>query len=107
MNLYSMHLINVKALLEREGLMKKRKQVDCWAEVLAFCDDATEYMILSHWWIRQEVDYDEIVELARMDEKKREKICQCDGYQKILDSCRQAKKDGYEWLWVDTCCIDK
>ena len=47
MNLYSMRLINIKALLEREGLMKKRKQVDCWAEVLEFCD-VTEYAILSH-----------------------------------------------------------
>ena len=64
MNLYSMHLINIKALLEREGLMKKRKQVDCWAEVLEFCDDVTEYVILSHRWIRQEVDYDEIVKLS-------------------------------------------
>ncbi|KIM66753.1 hypothetical protein SCLCIDRAFT_62188, partial [Scleroderma citrinum Foug A] len=29
------------------------------------------------------------------------------GYRKILDSCEQARKDGYRWLWVDTCCIDK
>ena len=42
-----------------------------------------------------------------MDKKKREKICQRNGYRKILNSCKQAKKDGYEWLWVDTCCIDK
>ena len=51
--------------------------------------------------------YDEIVELAKMDKEKRDEIRQRDGYRKILDSCKRAEKDGYEWLWVDTCCIDK
>ncbi|KAI5998924.1 hypothetical protein F5J12DRAFT_784772 [Pisolithus orientalis] len=30
-----------------------------------------------------------------------------DGYQKIIKSCKWAKADGYKWLWIDTCCIDK
>ena len=108
MDLHSMRLINVKALLDREVLMKKRKQVGCRAKVLEFCDDeVTKYAILSHRWIGQEVEYDEIVELAKMDEEKKDEICQRDGYRKIIDSCKQANKDGYEWLWVDTCCIDK
>ena len=82
--------------------------MDRRAKVLEFHDDeVTKYVILSHWWIVQEVEYDEIVELAKMDEEMRDEICQHDGYQKILNSCKQAKKDGYEWLWVDTCCIDK
>ncbi|KIM59673.1 hypothetical protein SCLCIDRAFT_57695, partial [Scleroderma citrinum Foug A] len=73
-----------------------------------FCDDeVTKYAILSHRWIGQEVDYDEIVELAKMDEETRVEIRQREGYRKILDSCKQAEKDGYKWLWVDTCCIDK
>ena len=103
-----MHLINVKALLEREGLMTKRKQVDRRAKVLEFCDDeVTKYAILSHRWIGQEVEYDEIVDLAKMGEEERDEIRQRDGYRKILNSCEQAKKDEYEWLWVDTCYIDK
>ena len=103
-----MRLVNVKALLEREELMEKRKRVDFRVKVLDFCDDeVTEYAILSHRWIGQEVDYDEIVELAKMGKEKRDEIRQRDGYRKILDSCEQAKKDGYEWLWVDTCCVDK
>jgi len=40
-------------------------------------------------------------------EAHRSEICQRDGYQKILQSCEQAKKDGYKWLWIDTYCIDK
>jgi len=98
----------VKALLEREELIKTREQVGCRAKVLEFCDDeVTKYAILSHRWIGQEVEHDEIVGLAKMDKEKRDEIRQRDGYRKILDSCKQAKKDGYEWLWVDTCCIDK
>ncbi|KIM59630.1 hypothetical protein SCLCIDRAFT_125796, partial [Scleroderma citrinum Foug A] len=88
--------------------MTKRKRVDCRAKVLEFCDDdVTEYAILSHRWIGQEVEYDEIVELAKMDKERRDKIRQRDGYRKIVESCKQAEKDGYEWLWADTCCIDK
>jgi len=108
MDLYSMRLINVEALLGREELMKKGERLEYRAKVLEFCDDeVTKYAILSHRWIGQEVEYDEIVELAKMDEEKRDEIRQRDGYRKILDSCNQAKKDRYEWLWVDTCCIDK
>ena len=68
----SMRLINVKAFLEREELIGKRKRVDRRAKVLEFSDDrATEYAVLSHRWVGQEVDYDEMVELAKMDRKER------------------------------------
>ena len=69
--------------------------------------EATEYAILSHQWVGQEVDYDEIIELAKMNKGERDEIRQRDGYQKILQSCEQAQKDTCQWLWVDTCCIDK
>ena len=70
-------------------------------------DEATDYAILSHRWTEQEVDYDEMDDLARMDQEDRDKIRRRLGYKKIINSCEQAKKDKYEWLWVDTCCIDK
>ncbi|KIM61030.1 hypothetical protein SCLCIDRAFT_60362, partial [Scleroderma citrinum Foug A] len=70
-------------------------------------DEETEYAILSHRWIAQEVDYVDMVELAKMDEEERDEIRQRDGYRKVLWSCEQAQKDGYKWLWVDTCCIVK
>ncbi|KIM65069.1 hypothetical protein SCLCIDRAFT_57344, partial [Scleroderma citrinum Foug A] len=73
-----------------------------------FSDDrATKYAILSHRWVGQEVDYDEMVELAKTAVEERDEIRQRDGYRKILQSCELAQKDGYEKLWVDTCCIDK
>ena len=103
-----MRLINVKAFLERESSIREGKRVDRRAKVLDFGDDeATEYAILSHRWVGHEVDYEEVVELAKMAAEERDEIRQRDGYQKIIQSCEQAQKDGYEWLWVDTCCIDK
>ena len=108
MHLCSMRLINVEAFLERERLIREGKRVDGRAKVLEFGDDeVTEYTILSHRWNRQEVDYNEIVELVKVDEEERSEICRRDGYRKILQSCEQAKQDQYEWLWVDTCFIDK
>ncbi|GAB1309854.1 Heterokaryon incompatibility domain-containing protein [Madurella fahalii] len=29
------------------------------------------------------------------------------GYSKITYACSQAAKDGYRYVWIDTCCIDK
>ena len=53
------------------------------------------------------MDYDEVVNLVKMAVEERDEIRQRDGYRKILQSCEQAKKDGYKWLWIDACCIDK
>ena len=107
-HLDSMRLINVKAFLEREGLIKEGKRVDRRTKVLDFGDDEeTEYAILSHRWVGEEVDYDEMVELAKMAVEERDEIRQRNGYRKVLQSCELAQKDGYQKLWVDTCCIDK
>ena len=67
--------------------------MDRRAKVLDFGDDeATEYAILSHRWIGQEVDHDEIVDLAKMAVEERDEIRRRGGYRKILDSCEQARK---------------
>lgn len=29
------------------------------------------------------------------------------GFFKIVKACRQAVKHGFQWIWVDTVCIDK
>jgi hypothetical protein len=29
------------------------------------------------------------------------------GYWKIHNFCKISRQDGYDWAWVDTCCIDK
>ena len=110
-HLCSMRLINVKAFLGRERLIRKGKRVDHQAEVLRrFLDDQViDYAILSHRWTGpwQELDYNEVVGLAKMNKKERNEIRQRDGYRKILQSCQLAQEDGCEWLCVDTCCLDK
>ena len=104
-----MRLININAFLKREQMMADGKQVDRRSKVLEFCDDeATGYAILSHRWIDPtEVDYKEMADLAKMIVEDRDEIRYREGYKKILNTCEQAQRDGYEWVWVDTCCIDK
>ena len=103
----SMHLINIKAFLERERVISQGGKVDRQTKVLDFADEeTTDYAILSHRRI-DEVDYEEMVDLAKIDGEEQDKIRQRLGYRKILNSCEQATKDKYEWLWMDTCCIDK
>ncbi|KAL4067374.1 hypothetical protein V8B97DRAFT_2025198 [Scleroderma yunnanense] len=94
-----MRLIDVKTFLHREELIRgKTKRVDRRTKVFENCDDEiADYAILSHRWLEQEVNH----KLAEMEVRR------CDGYQKILDGCEQAKRVGYEWMWVDTCYIDK
>ena len=29
------------------------------------------------------------------------------GYAKVLKSCEKARQDGHQYIWIDTCCIDK
>lgn len=29
------------------------------------------------------------------------------GFDKISECCRTAASDGYRYVWIDTCCIDK
>jgi hypothetical protein len=56
---------------------------------------AVPYAILSHTWEEEEVSFQE---MRANDRAKREK-----GYKKIEKCCQQARVDGYEYAWVDTC----
>ncbi|KIK16414.1 hypothetical protein PISMIDRAFT_59462, partial [Pisolithus microcarpus 441] len=64
------------------------------------------YAIVSHRW-GEEINYEEMIGLTKMKRKERKEVKRRYGYQKIVKSCEQAAKDGYTWLWIDTCCIDK
>lgn len=60
------------------------------------------YAILSHTWgaTDDEVSYEDLFNLR--DEVRTKK-----GFAKISSTCSQALKDGHEYSWIDTCCIDK
>ncbi|KAI5988129.1 heterokaryon incompatibility protein-domain-containing protein [Pisolithus marmoratus] len=99
-----MKLLNVEVVLNRD---KDSQQAAHKPEIAKELDDmATSYAILSHRW-GTEVSYEEMIGLMKMEEQEREEIRKRDGHQKIIKSCEQATKDGYRWLWIDTCCIDK
>ncbi|TFK80359.1 HET-domain-containing protein [Polyporus arcularius HHB13444] len=61
--------------------------------------DRPRYAILSHVWGKDEVSLIDIQDLAKAKKK--------DGFQKVSQSCAVAHQDGYSWIWIDTCCIDK
>lgn len=56
------------------------------------------YAILSHTWGEQEVTFADLCY---------EDVSNMRGYQKIKQSCARALTDGFEYIWIDTCCIDK
>lgn len=65
-------------------------------------ENPTKYAILSHTWLadKEEVKYADL-HLPIEELKARE------GWGKIEGSKRQARKDGYDHIWIDTLCIDK
>jgi hypothetical protein len=58
------------------------------------------YAILSHTWGSSEVTVQDLQCTPPRNQH-------LSGYKKILDCCAQARQDGFAWVWIDTCCIDK
>ena len=63
-----------------------------------FDSDVPKYAILSHRWGEQEVTFKEF---------KKGKASEGPGLNKIREFCALAAQDGFGWIWIDTCCIDK
>ncbi|KFY89168.1 hypothetical protein V500_05900 [Pseudogymnoascus sp. VKM F-4518 (FW-2643)] len=61
-----------------------------------------QYAILSHRWFPQEITFRTLSPLELQD-----------GYlitpqlNKIRNTCRKAREDKLEWVWIDSCCINK
>ena len=80
-----MHLLNTETLLLKEFMGEAEKPI---------------YAILSHTWSEHEVSFQEMQHTWRPYKEKK-------GYQKIKAACSKARGDGFAWIWIDTCCIDK
>jgi hypothetical protein len=56
------------------------------------------YAILSHTWGENEITFQDI---EGGDAEKKA------GYDKVKNTCAKAADDGFDYVWIDTCCIDK
>ncbi|KAI0645327.1 heterokaryon incompatibility protein-domain-containing protein, partial [Trametes meyenii] len=71
------------------------------------------YAILSHVWQDDEQSFEDLRALQelcspgaakRTHSRPSPRDLAC---AKIRECCRLAEADGYRWVWIDTCCIDK
>ena len=71
---------------------------------LSHPDHPPPYAVVSHRWgdESEEVLFGDIGDLDGAQAKGKGL-----GYEKILGSCAQALQDGFNYIWLDTCCIDK
>ncbi|KAH9213114.1 heterokaryon incompatibility protein-domain-containing protein [Leptodontidium sp. 2 PMI_412] len=68
-------------------------------EIQEFRDDRIpRYAILSHTWDEVEITFQDM-NGAAVTEKK--------GYKKVEKCCSMARDRGHDYVWIDTCCIDK
>ncbi|KAK3365868.1 heterokaryon incompatibility protein-domain-containing protein [Lasiosphaeria ovina] len=63
--------------------------------------DPPPYVILSHTWGKddEEVSHRDFLD-GKLDLPATRPI-------KLSGCCQQAQDDGYHYVWIDTCCIDK
>lgn len=57
-----------------------------------------KYAILSHRWEEGEISLQELRE--NLNQHKR-------GWLKLRHFCEYAMRQGHDFVWMDTCCIDK
>ncbi|KAL5082864.1 hypothetical protein Trisim1_002747 [Trichoderma cf. simile WF8] len=65
-----------------------------------FGDAIPPYAILSHTWEAEEITFQDITQGHSYRESKK-------GWSKVIKCCQQAIEDNFEFVWIDTCCIDK
>ncbi|KAF5340100.1 hypothetical protein D9758_013163 [Tetrapyrgos nigripes] len=64
-----------------------------------FYTDIPPYAILSHTWEKEEITFQDIRNLKAAKRKA--------GYAKIENACQRARQYDFEWIWIDSCCINK
>jgi hypothetical protein len=77
-----MRLLNTSTLVVEEFIQRK----------------VPEYAILSHTWEAEEVT---------LDDMRSGRAIELQGYAKVKSFCQMALMDGFDYCWIDTCCIDK
>ncbi|KAL8982048.1 MAG: hypothetical protein Q9205_003337 [Flavoplaca limonia] len=70
-----------------------------WKLEEVWSEEVKTYAILSHRWQEEEVSFKDMQNITMASKKQ--------GFSKIKNSCDLALRDGYDYVWVDTCCINK
>ena len=65
-----------------------------------FFGSVPKYAILSHTWQEGEVSLQGL-------QKGGAELEALQGYHKIRACCALAAREGWQYVWIDTCCIDK
>ncbi|THU92055.1 HET-domain-containing protein [Dendrothele bispora CBS 962.96] len=68
-------------------------------EVQEFPTTIPTFAILSHTWEKDEVTLQDIQNLETAKGKA--------GWSKVWNACKYVRQQRFEWIWIDTCCIDK
>lgn len=63
-------------------------------------DKIPPYATLSHTWEADEITFEDIIHGHSYRESKK-------GWAKVIKCCQQAIEDALEFVWIDTCCINK
>jgi hypothetical protein len=63
-----------------------------------FGQDIPRYAILSHTWGRDEVTFEHVCNGTAYEHE---------AYKKVMSAMNQAALDGHDYIWIDSCCIDK
>ncbi|GJC80283.1 vegetative incompatibility protein HET-E-1 [Colletotrichum liriopes] len=63
-------------------------------------NEVPRYAILSHRWLSNDGE-------VTLQDMERNNAITKPGYEKLVKSCKQAKEDGFDYVWIDTSCIDK
>jgi len=66
--------------------------------------DAPQYAILSHTWDKHEVLFEDMATPEAMVAAASQKP---KAWAKVMRSCDMARALGFEYLWIDTLCIEK
>ncbi|KAM7198431.1 Heterokaryon incompatibility protein (HET) domain containing protein [Naviculisporaceae sp. PSN 640] len=81
----------------------------------------TTFAILSHTWSDEEVTFQDMMSFSQPSSfsappyihpllnrpSTAKPVEQKKGFAKILACCKKARQEGYQYVWIDTCCIDK
>jgi hypothetical protein len=67
--------------------------------LISVVDPIPKYVILSHTWGNDEITYEKILGATVEPDSAR--------WAKINGACQQAQEHEFDYIWIDTCCINK